>query len=868
MLALLFTRFTLRHWRSSLRQSVLLALILALGVAVYFSVRLANRAAVASFQDFSELITTQSDWVVSSPSGELPESALREVREALGDAPVHLLAVVETTGAKPRDPQHEEEIGTRPTWTIMGVDLVALTNFPATRRNDAAWFSEGPGNFWSVFANPRAVYISAALAEKEHLKPGSEFPLVVNEHVATLTVAGLIPANQAGAQVPETLLLMDLPSLQALAGREGRLDRIECLVQEGPLAAQARVTLREAVEKKGGDRWVVSSPHDRRKAAATMTQAFRLNLTLLSLLALLVGLYLIFQALDGAVVRRREEIGILRSLGVPPRMIQAAWLVEAAALGVVGGVAGGLLGWGGAQVSVRLVSRTVNALYYATSTNGARFEPGEFLLVVALAVVASVLAGWLPARAAAATPPAQLLVRHAAPAGGGKMTRLPWLGLAFWVVGGLLLLAPPLRLEGGGRFPWAGYVAVLCGVFGGGCLGASVLRVLARLLAPAGAWSLPLRLAASHLRRPSGRHGLAAACLLCAVTMTGGMAILVGSFDRTMRGWIDRTFHADLYISSDGAQSASTRNRISPATWQAIVARPEVAEAAPSQFAPVTVNGLSTLLGGVDLGLMHRRVDMAWVQEPRSGDIFDPAKNSTLALCSEAFSERFRLHRGDAVDVPTPAGFKRVTLAGVFADYGNERGSLLVERTHFSRWFGHEQLANLALFVKPGVSPDDLRASLLHDHPGLSVFTNSRLRAEILRIFRQTFSLTYALELIGVIVAVTGLGLTLASVLLERRAELTTLRALGLRHGEMARATAAEGAVLSLAGTGLGLALSLALGWILIFIINKQTFGWTLQFTVPWLQLAAFAALVLASGTTVAFLVGLRSARLPADREE
>jgi putative ABC transport system permease protein len=379
---------------------------------------------------------------------------------------------------------------------------------------------------------------------------------------------------------------------------------------------------------------------------------------------------------------------------------------------------------------------------------------------------------------------------------------------------------------------------------------------------------LPVKLAAGHLVQPSGRHRLAVAGLVCAIAMTAGMAILVASFDSTMRSWIERTFHADLYIASSGAQSASTENRISPETWKAIAAHPAVADMNVAQAAGVHLPGGQTVLTAGELGVAHRHTRFSWAQPPLSEDIFVPERNAGLALVSESFSERFQLRRGDQVKVPTPSGAKDLRIAGVFSDYGNERGSILVERRQFVEWFQDEHASGLMVFVRPGYSAESLRAEWLARYPGLRIFSNAHLRSEILRIFRQTFAITYALEMIGVLVAVAGLGLTLGSVLLDRRTELTTLRALGSNRGEMARATAFEGCALAAAGVGMGLVVSLALGWMLIYVINKQTFGWTLEFDVPWGQMLALAALVIGIGTSVAYAVGRWGAHLPADQEE
>lgn len=879
VLRILWARFAWRHWRISPISSGLLLLILAIGVAAFFSMRLANRAAVASFQNFTDLVTAQSDGLITAPVGTLSESVLPELRQLLGNQPVNLIPVLETTAVAPsRDAN--QTIGSRPTFQLLGLDLPALINLASQQANGSGWFGSattGPANdsgksFSPVLRNAYSVFISAALAKRDQLKIGSLLPLILNEHSVELRVAGIIPADPKQPAAPANLLIMDLPALQWLTDKAGQIDRVEFVLEDGPQRAAAWASIKQklaAANLPKAPRRLVSSPAERRSSAATMTQAFRLNLTLLSLLALLVGLYLVFQGLDGAVVRRRNEIAVLRSLGVTSRQIQSAWLVEAAAIGLAGGLLGLGLGWLGAQVAVKMVARTVNALYYANSVDFAAFDFTEALVALVLAVVASTFAGWRPARVAANTPPAQIAVRAGTSNySGGQFLRRPELGLALIVVGILLTWFPPLRLAGGGRLPIAAYAAALCWIFGAGIFAGTFLAGLGRFFHWLKIDSVTFQMACSHLRAPSGRHRLLVASLVCAVGMTAGMAILVGSFDTTIRGWIARTFQADLFISSDGAQTASSASRISPATWKQVVANPAVERANVIQFMEIKLDGVTTLLIGNRLGFFRDYTRPAWVSPPRNDDVFDPDRNSVLALASEAFSERFKIQRGDQVQVPIAGGFRTVTIAGIFADYGNERGSLLIERQQFTNWFGNELAASLILALKTGRDAEALRAELRAAHPGLGVFTSGFLRGESLRIFHQTFAVTYALELIGLAVAVAGLAFTMASLLWERRADLATLRALGMRRKELAGAAALEGALTAAAGVLTGLAVSVALGWLLIYRINKQTFGWTLETDRPWLQLTALALLVLASATVAGWFVGRWAARLPSEREE
>jgi len=905
MLPLLLRRLSLRHARLAPGQTALLVLILALGVAVFTAVRLANRAAVASFTHFTETLTGRSDFIVQAPSGTLPESVLPELRDALSDLAVQIHPVVESTAAEPA-PADAPRFGRR-TFTLLGVDLVAVANLATQQAAGARFFgdtreqadnSSRPRSFFDLFDKEPLAWLSPAFADK----PPEHLELILNERPVRLRVAGPIPQAPEAPAAPAHLIVLDLPVLQSLLGRAGRLDRVEFVLEPGAAlesrrAALARRLAQLATAGSGAAhgptpeplradtsasdpdvrntnipdapaRWLVTTPGARRETAETMTAAFRLNLTVLSLIALLVGLYLVFQALDCAVVRRRSEIAVLRSLGVDASTLRRAWLAEAAVLGLLGASLGLLLGWAGAQFAVRAVGQTVNALYFSTSVQAARLTLPESLISLGAGILASVLAGWVPARVAAETPPAQVLVRSAPGAVGGRWLRSKSLALGALLAGLALSRLPPLELGGGTRFPLAGHLAAFCGILGGGVLASNALPALGAALRPLAARSAPWRVSLGHIARPTGRHRLAAAALVCAIGMAAGMAILVASFERSVRSWVQSALQADLYLSSSGAQSAGSDNKIAPETWRALAAHPAVAHAATFSAYPLVLDGKPTILGGGDLARQSSRGGFLWVGAPPPPEALDAARNAGLALASESFSERYRIHVGDTVSVPTPSGVRPLRVAALFADYGNEHGTLLVDRAHSAGWFSDDHATSLALDLKPGLSPEAVRAELAAAHPGLSILTNSTLRSEVLRIFRQTFSITYALEFIGLAVAVGGLALSLASVLLDRREELTTLRALGFRRDEIARATALEGGALALCAVTAGIALSFALGWLLIHVINKQSFGWTLAFAVPVAQLAALAALVVGTGVVVSYFVGRWAAKLPADREE
>jgi putative ABC transport system permease protein len=842
---LILERCALRHWRLAWRQQVALMLILALGSGVYLAMRLANRAALSGFEQFTSGITRQADYTITGTTGSLSESWLREMREALAERPVHLLPVVEET-VMPFVEGRQMEIGSGVTWKLLGTDFVSLLNLRG----------EAPAGLTGDVRAAEGVFVS----EKLHKKVGDELRVVLNERVITLKVGGVVVEQSGVPTLPETMLLMDLPAAQHVMQRSGKVDRVEVLVTRGDAFPDLRNEMGEQLRAVAKDRWQVSGAEDRRALAGTMTEAFRLNLTILSLLALFVGGYLIFQALDGVVIRRREEIGVLKSLGVTDTEIQRAFLIEALLLGIVGGLLGLLVGWLGAQAAVGGVSKTVNALYGASSVQGASLHLGEAALSLGIALVTSLIAAWWPAREAAHTPPVHMLGRKAATFGGGGWWRAEWLGWALMLAALGLAQIGPWRLSGGTRVPLAAYAAALSWLLGTGLAAGWLLTRIA-------AWksnAATQRLALSHLRKPTVRHRFAVAALASAVAMTAGMAIMVASFDSTMRGWIERTMKADLYVSSAGSQSASSTHQIGPETVQWLRHLPEAAEVAVLSARKITLREAPTMVLGVDGPHTLKHEVYAWVQAPKQSEWWK-ADGVTPALMNESFAERFSVKMGDELDLP---GRHRVRFVGIQADYGNERGSVTISEEVFRQWFEGEMAWRVALMLKPGTDAEVVAKSISMANPGLSVFTNAHLRREALRIFRQTFSVTYALEVIGVFVAVAGLGLALASLLLERRADLSTLRSLGMTGRQIAAASAWEGSGVALAGAVMGLLSGGWLGWLLIYRVNKQCFGWTLSLAVPTAQMIGLLVAVVGVGALVAAMVGKWAAKIKWEQQE
>jgi len=839
----LFRRLVWRAMALEPGRALLVMLAVALGVSVFLAIRLANRAAVASFDGFAQGLGTGADMTVRAEIGPLEEKELARLDGLRRDAWIR--PVLEGSFSSAADLE---------TFQVLGLDLIGL----AGTGQDPGGTGTGQGwdGLGAVLGDPDAVLVSQALGRS--VRPGGRLLGLVDGRAVELHVAGLLPDPPDRPPVQRNLLVMDLPAAQRLFRRPGQLDRLDLGWLPGRDGARVQAALAAALPPG----WTLEAPEQRAASARSMSAAFRLNLTVLSLVALAVGAYLLFQGFDAAVNRRRETWALLQALGCPGGRILALVLAEAGLLGALGSLLGVLLGWAMAQGAVRGVARTMAALYGASSAREAAFQGGEAAAAWAAGTLTCLAAAWLPARRAARTPPVQLLAR------GAEARPLRWgppalAGLALLAAGMALAFLPDLPA---GTL-WHAYAGSALVLFGGSL---ATLALLPALGAP-GLWtgSWILRLCLRPLTRPTGRHAFAAAALAVAVGMTVGMGVMVRSFEATVRAWIGDTLRADLYVAPLGSGGAGTRHRIPAADADALAQDPEVAAVDRYQQIPITFRGQVSSLATGDFAVTGTRGHLAMIRGGTSAQVLERVRRDGLgdpgAVASETFARRFRLAVGDRLDLD--GGGRRVTLRGVYADYGNERGSLILDRPVFLAWFHDPRAASLALYLRPGADPEAAARRLARAWPGLQIRSNRALRDRVLKIFAQTFAITYALEVIGLAVALAGLAQSLAGLALARRSDIWTLRALGAGDRAVSGVLLGEGLGIALAGCLGGLGLGLLLSRILVQVLNPQAFGWTLSYRLPWGFLAGMLAACLLVAAAALLPIARWASRLAADRQ-
>jgi putative ABC transport system permease protein len=807
---------------------------IALGVAVVLSIDLANESARRSFSLFTESVAGRATHqIVGGPAG-LDEDIYRRLRVETGIRPS--APVVERDLAAPAYPGL--------TLHLMGVDPFAEAPFrPAVSVASPATVRE----IGTLLTRPGAALVARDTAQRLGLRAGDSLVVRVGTARRSLTVAGeLVPRDELSARAFASLLVTDIATAQEVLGMAGRLSRIDLIVAEGAAGQATFARLRAALPP---DTRVVAAGA-RAEAVDQMTRAFRLNLTALSLLALVVGMFLIYNTMTFSIVQRRELFGMLRAIGVTRREIFVLVVGEALALGVVATLLGLPLGIVLGGGLVRLVTRTINDLYVTLTVSGLVIPATALVKAAVLGVMGTLLAAVGPALEATATSPRSILsrsvledrARRAAP-------RLALAGLVAMAVGGIL---PGIGTRGLGT-AFAGLFAVL--------LGAALLTPMATValmhaLRPAMGWllGLPGRMAAGAVIQALSRTSVALAALMVAVATTVGVGIMIGSFRQTVERWLTASLQADVYVSPPSLVSNRPDATLDPVIVARLARIPGVAAVATLRTARVESPDGAVQLLALDTDARGYRSFELKTGDP--AQVGHRLQAEGAVLVSEPFAYRRRVRPGQRMTLITDRGPQESPIAGVYYDYGSSEGVMLMSRRTYERFWNDRAISSLGLRAAAGVPVDELVDTLRREvgpDQDLLIRSNRALREASLAVFDRTFAITAVLRYVAMLVAFIGVLSALTALALERGRELGVLRAQGLTPGEVWRLVTAQTGLMGVVAGLLALPVGLLLALLLVFVINQRSFGWTLHLTLAPGVLAQ--ALILAVGAAV--LAGL-----------
>ena len=797
----IFYRLFLRPLRTDALRTLLMVLSVALGVAVVLAIELAGGAAAGSFRASVETLVGKADFEVSATGGLPPETLGR-----LATLPydLKLQARIEANAML------EPSLRVVP---LIGLDMVAGALDQTEQKPKSARQTTGAEGAW----------IGIELARELQLKAGGTIRIVVDDRRSEVPVQGVLGTGS------EDVIVMDLAPLSRILQHGDRLDRILINTPKNERETDWEHLLRAALPPGVTLAAASSRTNENRK----MLEAFRWNLRVLSYIALIVGAFLIYNTISVSVVRRRAEIGVLRALGATRGGVLAAYLAEGAMFGLVGSLAGLVLGRLLASGAVGMVASTVNSLYVSSTPGDIAFTPWTALLGLGLGVGISVLSSLAPAWDASRVAPVEAMAR-------GRIEHQARVhkvrGLSFAALLGAAAYWAALQAPVAGK-PMFGYLSAVLLI---GAAALAIPAMVAGLAALSGRYLgrllgvealLASRSLAGSLRRTSVLVG----ALTTAVAMMVAVAIMVGSFRQTVVVWMEDRLQADLYLRSAGGSASDRFPALSADTMERLKSLPGVLAADTYRAYSFEYEGLPATLAASDVRLSARFMRRPYLGGENPSQIALQLHAGGKVIVSEPFANKHHIHKGDWLRLKLGAQEPRFQVIAIYADYASERGTIVMDRATLLQYLPDPAPSSVAIYLKPGTAAEQAKRAVEHALAGrmIRVYTNGSLRQEAIRIFDRTFAITYALEAVAVFVAVMGVAGALIALIIDRRREFGLLRFLGAATGQIRRLILFEAGLLGLAGNAAGFGLGYVLSLLLIYVINRQSFGWTIQFHWP-----------------------------------
>ena len=815
-----------REWRHHPWRHGVALLAVALGVALAYSVHLINNSALAEFAS-----------AVRTANGE-PDLALRAGREGFDDALFERVAA--DPGVQIASPVLEVDTvaqaanGQRIAVRVLGIDaLQAAPLAPALLPRPSA------GQDRLAFLDPDAAFINAAARLQLGLADGAALRLQSGPNYQSLRLAGDVPA--AGT----ALVVMDLAGAQQHFGWVGKLSRIDVRLVPGTdrSALLARLQLPPEVS--------VAAPDEAEQRISNLSRAYRVNLTVLALVALFVGAFLVFSVVSLSVAQRTPTFALLGVLGLTARQRQAWVLTECGLIGAAGSMLGLLLGAGLAAAALRFLAGDLGGGYFPGIAPPLQIGVLGAAGFGALGTAAALVGGWWPARQAAAIAPALALKGLGTPEGAAPPA---WPGLLLLAAGGLAALAPPVF-----GLPLAAYAAVAALLFGGVALVPAVVHGLLSAM-PKAQGALPL-LALQRARFQRRTASAAVAGVVASLALSVALTVMVASFRQGVSDWLASVLPADLYARSAASSSAADQAWL-PAELPAQAALLEgVLRVQASRTRAVQMAGGRPAVTLIARTLANPAAALPLLRAPLPISALQPGEVALYA--SEAMAALYGATQGASLDLPLAGLRLHGRVLGVWRDYARQFGAVAMADNDYRRLTGDTRVNDLAVWLAPGASAVAVQQGLrglLPDAGMLEFASTAELRRLSLRIFDRSFAVTYYLQAVAIAIGLVGIAASLSAQVLARRKEFGLLSHLGLTRRQIVAVVAGEGLAWVAAGTLVGLVLGVAVSMVLVFVVNPQSFHWTMDLVLPVSRLALLAAAVLVAGTATAAFSARRAA--------
>ncbi len=816
-----YSLFIFRHYLQSWRQSLLIILGLALGVSVFVSIHLTVGASIKSFKNTVQALSGKAGWQLVQEGREIDERLFPIIKTH----PVIQAAapVVEFKASLSRWPDQM-------IW-IMGVDFFSEAGI---RRYSDSLSSLKGEELLSLLTIPRSIGLTRVFAARYGIKKGDVLTILVNGLPKKLTVAVLMEAEGPAQALEGHFGLMDIAQAQEIFGKIGVLDRIDLLLKEGGTESNQIRELEKVIPR--GVRLI--QPADREKGTERMIHSYQLNLTALSFIAVLVSMYLIYNTASLSVVRRRKELGILRSLGMLPGQVLLLVLLEAAGFGLIGG----LIGVGGgtllAGLLLETVSRTITNLYVLIGVRAIPFSFWEAGLMIFFSMLFSVASAYIPARQAAKLEPREVIYQRPGLIDLGRKRNRKNLYRGLGLLGLALLLTglPPWN-----NWPVGGFSATLALTLGFSFLLPDFVRGGINRILSLGFHGknnlLSAWLGVNYINRYLSRMAVGMAALMIAIAMLISVSLMIRSFRQAVDNWIGQSVSGDLFVGPVSLSNQAFSQFLQPEVLREIESIKEIDEIYKYRGMITELKGFPVRLWSGDLAVIERHGGLAFTGG-KSEEIFQKTLTGEDILVSEVLANQLGLKQGARLKLMTAEGPRPFLVAGIFYDYRTEGGAVWMDRHLFLKYWKDPRINGVRVYLKDPARIHQVRESINKRFAGrvsLVIISNKELRDQILNIFDQTFQITYVLEAIAILVAFLGILHSSSISILFREKELGILKALGALPGQIRRMILTETTLMGLFSFIWGGIAGTFMSLILIYVINKQSFGWTIPFHWSWL---------------------------------
>ena len=816
----------LRHhpWRSG---AALLAVML--GVALAFSVQLINQSALSEFSSAVRSVNGEPDFELRAQRSGFDEALYERVATHPQVALASPVVDVETQAISAQ--------GQRVPLRVLGLDaLVAAPLSPALLPRP----DKGADRF--ALFDPQTVFLNATARQKLGDSPT----------VRVQTPTGMVELRVQGSVAAggSALAVMDIAGAQANFGWLGKVSRIDVRLKPG---ADRNQVLKELVLPDGVR---AALPDEAAQKVSNLSRAYRVNLTVLALVAMFTGAFLVFSILSLSVAKRQPQLALLGVLGMTAKQRLNLVLTESALLGLAGSVLGLALGTALAALALRLLSGDLGGGYFPGVTPTLQFSFLSALVYGSLGVLAAVVGGYIPARAAQQLAPAQALkgLGDSTPS-----TAFAWLGPSMLVLSVLLAFLPPIF-----DLPLAAYVSVALLLLGGiACVPAGVGWLLKWLQPPSNPLAL---LAVERARHQRHTATIAVAGVVASLSLSVALTVMVASFRESVTQWLNTVLPADVYARAAPSVSAGDVITLPTALVDDAAALEGVLRVEAQRVSQLQLDPKRASVYVIARPLVDPAKSL-----PLVGDLLPLPAGETALYVSEAMVDLYGAKPGSHIELPLISGQpSRFFVRGVWRDYARQFGAVTLAAADYQRITGDLRVNDMALWLKPAADAAQVQQRLRQlatsrgfDGDLLELTSVGDIRTTSLRIFDRSFAVTYWLQAVAIAIGLFGIAASFSAQVLARRKEFGLLAHLGLTRSQILTVVAVEGAVWTATGALLGLLLGLAVSVVLVHVVNPQSFHWTMDLLLPWGRLAGLCGAVMLAGTATAWL----SARSAAGRQ-